>query len=351
MNIDKTKPVLLTGATGYLGGQVAKRLLEEGLKVHAPVRDPDDRNKTKYLDEIADKSPGSIRYFKADLLANGSYDAAMEGCELVIHTASPFTIATKNPQKDLIEPAVRGTENVMKSVQKIESVKRVVLTSSCAAIYGDAKDVVDDHGGTITEEQWNTTSSLKHNPYSYSKTLAEKKAWEMAGGHDRFDLVVINPSLILGPGLNPNATSETFKIMKQFGDGSMKMGAADIHIGMVDVRDVAEAHFRAGYTSSAKGRHICSAEDQSFLGIADMLRPKFGESYPLPKKNLPKWLVWLTGPMAGIPRKFVSTNVGYPWHADNSKIKDELDMSFRPVSEGVNQQFQQLIDNGAFSKS
>jgi nucleoside-diphosphate-sugar epimerase len=110
--IDKTKPVLVTGATGYVASWLVKRLLEEGLTVHAAVRNP-QKEKVAHLDDLAEKSPGSIRYFKSDLLEEGSYAEAMKGCELVFHTASPFITAVANPQKDLIEPAVKGTENVL----------------------------------------------------------------------------------------------------------------------------------------------------------------------------------------------------------------------------------------------
>lgn len=349
MNIDKLKPVLLTGATGYLAGRIAEKLLREGFTIHAPIRNPDSKDKTKYLDELVRNSKGSIKYFKADLLDQGSYDEAMEGCELVIHTASPFTIQTKNPQKDLVDPALKGTENVLKSVNRTGSVKRVVLTSSCASIYGDSKDLLEYPNNILTEEQWNTTSSLKNNPYSYSKVLAEKKAWEINKTQSRWDLVVINPSFILGPGINPFGTSESFNIVKQMGDGSMKMGAANIAIGCVDVRDVAEAHYRAGFTPSAKGRHIVSAENQTFLGIAQTLQEKYS-SYPLPQKNLPKWLIWLMGPLGGIPRNFISNNVDYPWKADNSKGIKELGLKYRPIHETMNEFFGQLVDHGVFDK-
>jgi nucleoside-diphosphate-sugar epimerase len=350
MHIDKSKPVLLTGATGYVAGWVAKKLLEEGITIHAPIRNPEDKNKTKYLDELAQNLPGTIKYFKADLLTPGSYDEAMKGCEMVIHTASPFSLNTKDPQKDLVDPALKGTENVLSSANKTESVKRVVLTSSCASIYGDARDLLDYPNQTMTEEHWNVTSSLKKSPYSYSKVLAEKKAWEMCEGQKRWDLVTVNPSFVLGPGVNPNATSESFNVVKQIGDGTMKMGAANFNIGCVDVRDVAEAHYRAGFDPEAKGRYITSAENLSFLGLADMLRPKYGDKYPLPKKNMPKWFLSLIAPMVGITRQYVKDNVGFPWKADNSKIKKELSMEFRPISGTINEFFQQLIDNKAFDK-
>lgn len=214
----------------------------------------------------------------------GSYKGAMEGCELVYHTASPFTLEVKNPQKELIEPAVLGTENVLNSANEVASVKRVVLTSSCAAIYTDAIDSVNAPGGKLTEAVWNTTASLDYQPYSYSKTLAEKKAWEIAKSQTQWDLVAMNPPGIFGPPLNPhNTTSESMNILKMLGGGDMKMGAPKMGIGIVDVRDVAEAHYKAGFTPNASGRYITSAHNSDFLEMGTVLLPKYGGKFPLPK--------------------------------------------------------------------
>jgi nucleoside-diphosphate-sugar epimerase len=349
MNIDKSKPVMITGATGYLGGRIAEKFLSNGITVHAPVRDASNAKKTRHLQDLADKHKAKIKFFSADLLTPGSYTEAMQGCELVVHAASPFMNQFKDAQKELVEPALKGTENVLTSVNNTPSVKRVVLTSSCAAIYGDAKDLLDYPSHTITEDIWNTTSSLKKSPYSYSKTLAEKKAWEMVEAQSRWDLVVINPSLIVGPGIKVHQGSESYKLMKQMGDGTMKMGGPDLSIGCVDVRDVAEAHYRAAFTPQAEGRHICSAENSNFLTIASYLQEEHS-NYPLPKRSLPKWLMWLMGPMSGVTRQFVKDNMGYPWKADNSKIKKELGMEFRPISKSVNEMFSQMIEAGVLPK-
>lgn len=348
--IDTSKPVMITGATGYVAGHIVKKLLEEGLTVHAPVRDPQNKEKLKYLDAIADKTPGAIQYFKADLLENGSYDEAMQGCELVFHTASPFINSVKNPQKQLVEPALEGTRNVLGSANRTESVKRVVLTSSCAAIVGDTMDLLDLPNGTATEETWNTTSTVKHIPYSYSKTVAEREAWKICEAQDRWDLVTINPTFILGPGINPVATSESFNFMKQLGDGTMKGGAPGMEIGVVDVQDVALAHYKAGFTPEAKGRHIVSVKSLTFLQMATILRNHFGDAYPFPKKELPKFLVWLVGPFVGIGRKMVSRTFGYPWKVDNSKSKRELGMSYNSPEAFIVDHFQQLVDHGVFAK-
>ena len=350
LQIDKSKPVMVTGATGYVAGRLIERLLEEGLTVHGAVRDPENINKLQYLNELADKSTGSIKYFRSDLLEEGSYLEAMKGCQVVFHTASPFIVQVKDPQRDLVDPAVKGTANVLGSVNKTESVKRVVLTSSCASIYGVNRDILSYPNQVMTEAQWNKSSSLTHNPYSYSKVQAEKTAWEISKEQNRWDLVVINPSFVLGPGINPYGTSESFNIMKQFGDGTTKMGVPKVGMSCVDVRDVAEAHFRAAFTPGAKGRHIVSSESFNFLSLAQLLHEKFGRDYPLPKSSLPKWLVWLVGPMVGFSRQYVRDNVNIECPADNSKSKNELGMEYIPIKRSINEFFQQVINSGAFNK-
>lgn len=182
--------VMVTGATGYVAGWIVKGLLEAGHKVHAPVRDPDNQEKLAHLNAIAEATTGSIEFFKADLLEAGSYKEAMAGCSIVIHTASPFTLKVNDPQKELIDPAVMGTRNVLEAANQTQSITRVVLTSSCAAIYGDAADCALAPNGTLTEDIWNTTASLEYQPYAYSKTLAEKEAWKIAGAQSQWDLVV-----------------------------------------------------------------------------------------------------------------------------------------------------------------
>ena len=353
MNIDKSKPVLVTGATGFVAGWLVKKLLEEGVTVHAAVRNPDKKEKTQHLDKIAESTPGSIKYFKSDLLQDGSYSEAMDGCELVFHTASPFTNDFKDAQKELIEPAVHGTRNVLEQANKTESVKRVVVTSSCAAIYGDAVDCEQYPNGEITEEHWNTTSSMTHNAYSLSKTMAEKEAWKMAKQQNRWDLVTINPSFVLGPFLNPKfTTSESFNIMKQMGDGTFKQGAPKMGVGVVDVRDLAVAHYQAGFVPEAEGRHIASGHNSTFYDLGMTLNDKFGSDYPLPKKVAPKWLIMLFGPMMNkaLTRKFIRANINHKFKANNSKSRAKLGMSYRPLKETMEDSFQALIDAETFKK-
>src|SRR3954447_956907 len=127
--VDTSVPVLVTGATGYVAGWIVKGLLDAGVTVHAAVRDPQNTGKVQHLLDLADRSPGALRLFAADLLRDGSYTEAMQGCGIVLHTASPFTTRVKDPLRELIDPAVQGTRTVLESADAVPSVTRVVLTS------------------------------------------------------------------------------------------------------------------------------------------------------------------------------------------------------------------------------
>lgn len=347
--VDLTQPVLVTGATGYVAGWIVKELLDRGFTVHAAVRDPSNATKLRHLHHLADKSPGTIRFFAADLLQPGSYDNAAAGCGVVFHTASPFTSRVQDPQTQLIAPAVEGTRNVLATVNRMASVQRVVLTSSCAAMYTDAKDCEAAPGGKLTEDVWNTTASLDYQPYSYSKLLAEREAWRLADGQDRWQLVAINPSLVIGPALNTAPTSASFGIVKTLGDGTLRFGAPRVGMGVVDVRDVARAHLAAAERHDADGRYLVSAHDTDLLEMSRALHDTYGADYPLPSRPLPKPLLWLLSPVfTGLSRRFVSNNVNVPFRADTTKGKRDLGLTYRPLAESMCDMFASMIAAGAF---
>ena len=346
--INPTAPVLVTGASGYIASWLVKYLLESGHTVHGTVRDPSKKAGLEHLHALAAKHGDRLKLFKADLLAQGSYDAPMQGCELVMHTASPFVIqGIKDPQEELVRPAVEGTRNVLESANRTPSVKRVVLTSSVASIFGDNIDALKVPNGTFTEEHWNTTSSLDHQPYSYSKVAAEKEAWAIQKKQSRWDLVTINPAFVLGPSLTKASASTSLVFIRQISNGTMYPAAPDIWFGVVDVRDVALAHIKAGFTPAAKGRHITSAANANVLQMGKILRAKFGDKYRFPRFQAPKLLIWLIAPYAGgLTRKFVSSNVGYRMGVDNSKSRKELGMEYRSLQQTLADHFQQVLDDG-----
>ena len=338
---DKSQKFLVTGGSGYLASWIIKLLLDEGFSVNTTVRDPEETQKIAYLKAL-DKN-NKLTFFKADLLDIGSFKDSMRNCSFVIHTASPFFITCKDPEKELINPAKIGTRNVLQSVNETSSVKRVVLTSSVAAMFSDNVEIGNI---AINENNWNKRSSADHNPYNYSKTLAEKEAWSIAEAQNKWDLVVINPGIIFGPSLSRRRDSLSIKTMIEFGNGRYRLGVPNLFMGIVDVRDVAKAHIKACFNPEAKGRHVVVGVSASFVEIAKVLKKKFKNRYPFPLVTTPKFIFWLVSPFFGITRKYVVKNVGYPFNFDNSYSIKDLNMSYRSFEETIIDHFQQIIDDG-----
>lgn len=343
--------VLVTGASGYIAGWIVKYLLEEGHTVHATVRDPNRIASVGHLLDIAEGAPGKLKLFRANLLEAGSFDEAMAGCDVVMHTASPFVLdGYSDAHEALVRPAVEGTRHVLEAAKRCHTVKRVVLTSSVAAVFGDNVDFVRSGKAALSDEDWNTTSSVDHNPYQYSKLAAEREAWTIAATQSQWDLVTINPAMVYGPSLTKGSQSGSIDTLLQMGDGRLRTGVPDLSYGVVDVREVARAHLLAAFTPEAKGRYLLVAQDLTMLGIARILRAKWGRQYPFPSMQVPKLMVWLVGPLMGpVTRDFVSRNIGYPLKFDNSRSR-ALGVQYRPVDQTFTEHFQQVIDDGLLKR-
>ena len=339
-------PVLVTGGNGYIASWLIKRLLELGVDVHATVRNTRDPAKIDHLRAAARGRPGTLSLFDADLMEAGGFDRAMAGCRLVFHTASPLIVRdVVDPVRDLVEPAVGGTRHVLEAVNRTPSVRRVVLTSSIVAVYGDAADLKGIGADRFDESHWNTTSNAHHQPYSYSKTLAERLAWEIAGGQNRWDLVAVNPGLVLGPGLSRHTSAEGVLVMRDFGNGYYRFGAPELEFAIVDVRDVAEGHLRAGLLPEARGRHILVSETLSLMDIASILRDHFGDGYPFPRQTVSKAVALMLAPRRQIPQAVARRNIGYPLRFDNRHAREALAMTFRPAADSIVDHFRQLLDD------
>ena len=346
-DINNNSPILVTGATGYIAGWIIKDLLEQGHTVHATVRSPEKKQTYQHLTRIAEQSLGELKVFAADLLKDQSFDEAMQNCEIVIHTASPFVVTNfKDAYEDLVKPAVQGTRNVLNSANRIKSVKKVILTSSIASTYGDAVEIEKTNKGYFDEDDWNTTSSVNHQPYPYSKVAAEREAWKMQSEQSRWQLVCINPALVMGPSLTPNSKSGSIEVLQQFGTGMTLIGVPPMWMGFVDVRDVAQAHLKAAFNPHARGRYIICAETLSLMEIGNILKKHFGKKYPFPKLILPKAMVSLVGPLLGYTKKYIQLNMGYPIYFNHQRSIDELHLNYIPMQQSLTEHFQQLIDDG-----
>ncbi|HEX2403930.1 MAG TPA: SDR family oxidoreductase, partial [Acidimicrobiia bacterium] len=326
-------PVLVTGASGFIGSHIVQQLLEGGYRVRGTVRDPVKARADGHLTSLSGAAE-RLELTGADLLTPGAFDDAVRDCEYVIHTASPYAINVADPQVDLVDPAVRGTISVLESCRDSHTMRRVVLTSSVAAITDRAD------GRVYTEREWNTRSSLTRNPYYYSKTLAEQAAWQfMEARRPRFDLVAINPFFVIGPSLVPGInTSHTSLI--GLTDGQIPVVLA-LDWPLVDVRDVARAHILAIEKPAAAGRYIVAAETRTVRQVVDLLRTHgWGARYKLPSIGLDNAVgVALARLAVGFQpsgtRDYMRSHLGGKMRFDNSKARRELGIEFRDVDQTI----------------
>ncbi|KAL1837504.1 hypothetical protein VTK73DRAFT_4674 [Phialemonium thermophilum] len=341
--MDKSKPCLVTGGSGYIGLHVVSQLLDAGYTVHATVRDLQNDKKVAPLRDLRAR-PGQLQLFEADLLRPGSFAQAMKGCSVVFHVASPFPWLPKirDGQKECVEPAVQGTKNVLDSVNLEDSVKRVVLTSSMGAVYGDYVDARQMDGNVLHERYWNTTSSVTHNPYAYSKVLAEKEAWAAAAAQSRWDLVVLCPGLVLGPSLSPSSASGSLNLLDDVLRGRHFLGVPPLSFFIVDVRDVAVAHIRATERPQAHGRYlVLPTVMTSIVDISRFLRTIYeGPSWWLPTWQLPKFLLMIMGPRVGLSRKWIGANMGIEFTSDNSRSVRELGIDYTRLEQTLKDHYE-----------
>jgi nucleoside-diphosphate-sugar epimerase len=265
--------VLVTGGSGYLATQLIAALLRAGRPVRTTVRsttasEPGLRAAVRR----GGADDAGLELVAADLTADDDWKAAMAGCDEVHHVASPLPYVQPKDPDDLIIPAREGTLRVLRAARDAGA-RRVVLTSSFAAIGYTPKP-----GAEFTEDDWTDPDTPGLAPYPRSKAVAERAAWDLME-HDGGDteLVVVNPTFILGPTLTADLRS-SLQLIKAMLDGTMTV-APRARFGLADVRDVADLHIRAMAAPAAAGQRFLAVADgptTSYLEVADVLRRRLG---------------------------------------------------------------------------
>ncbi|KAF7814498.1 cinnamoyl-CoA reductase 1-like [Senna tora] len=308
--------ICVTGAGGFIASWIVKLLLERGYTVRGTVRNPDD-SKNAHLREL-EGAEERLTLHKVDLLDLDSVKSVINGCDGVIHTASPVT---DNPE-EMVEPAVNGAKNVIIAAAEAK-VRRVVFTSSIGAVYMDPNRSIDV---VVDESCWSDLEYCKNtkNWYCYGKAVAEKAAWDEAKERG-VDLVVVNPVLVLGPLLQSNINASTIHILKYLtGSAKTYVNATQAY---VHVRDVALAHILVYETPSASGRYIC-AESSLHRGDLIEILAKYFPEYPVPTKCSDE-----KNPRAK------------PYTFSNQKLKD-LGLEFTPVKQCLYDTVKSLQEKG-----
>jgi len=328
--------VLVTGATGYIGLHCIHQLLNQGYSVNGSVRSPDRK------DEIIDALKGHntstehLNIYTMNLTEDAGWDEGMAGCDYLLHVASPISLE-RTDEDYFVKPAIDGVNRAL-SFAKKHGVKKVVLTSSVAAIFDtmEKKDIYD-------ESDWSDPDNPHISAYSKSKTLAERAAWDFLKRENYpFELAVINPALVVGASISGDI-GESNKAVAMVAGGKMPV-AVPLMFGYVDVRDVAAAHVLAMQTPASNGERFALVEkDLWYKDVAKILRDNgFSKA---PTFGVP---VWLAKILANFNKELKLTlpYLGRKRSIKNTKAKEILGWNPRPAEESIIDIANQMQDLG-----
>ncbi|GGD75367.1 aldehyde reductase [Emticicia aquatilis] len=331
-NSANNKLVLVTGGTGFVAIECIKQLLEKGYQVRTTLRS------LKRKDEIIEslKASGILTFYnltfiETDLLTDKNWDKAVEGCDYVLHVASPIHLEIPKDENEMIKPAVEGTLRVLKAARDA-GVKRVVMTSNFGAVgYSHA-----DKSKVITEENWTNPNEKGLSAYNKSKVMAEKAAWEFIKNEGRdLQLSVINPVGIFGPAYSAKLSSG-FELLKKILDGSMK-AIPNITISIVDVRDLADLHIKAMTNEAANAQRFLALSDgvMTLPDIAIFFKKQLGEQgNKISTKRLPDWVVKIAALFNSQAKALVPMLSKYR-DSSNEKARKVLDWQPRSKEEAL----------------
>jgi dihydroflavonol-4-reductase len=323
------KTVLVTGGSGFLGGWCVVELLRRGYGVRTTVRDMSREPEVRARTESEVSAGDRLTVLAADLLGDEGWDEAVQGCDYVLHVASPFPPRQPKDPDELIVPAREGTLRVLKAALDA-GVGRVVVTSSIAAVGGST----NHSSAPLTEADWTDSDHPKLTPYTRSKTIAERAAWDFVEQRGEVEkLAVVNPGAILGPVLSDDR-SYSLELIERLLKGMP--GAPRIGFSIVDVRDVADLHIKAMTAPGAGGeRFIAVARFQWLSEVAAVLRDRLGpDAAKVPKRNVSDLVVRAMGIFDSGVRS-VAGQLGRKVEMSSAKAEAQLGWSPRPVEDTV----------------
>ncbi|KAJ4725517.1 putative Cinnamoyl-CoA reductase [Melia azedarach] len=316
--------VCVTGGSGCIGSWLVHLLLDRGYTVHTTVKNLNDEKETAHLKAL-EGADTRLRLFQIELLDYDTIVTAINGCVGVFHLASPCIVdKVQDPQKQLLDPAIKGTVNVLTAAKAV-GVKRVVVTSSISAITPSPTWPADK---VKAEDCWTDVDYCKQKElwYPLSKTLAEKAAWEFAK-ENGLDVVVVNPGTVMGPVIPPTLNASMLVLVRLL-EGCTET-YENFFMGSVHFKDVALAHILVYENPSASGRHLC-VEAISHYG--DFVA-KVAELYP----------------EYNIPRLLKDTQPGLLRAKDGAKKLMDLGMQFIPMEQIIKDAVESLKSKGLIS--
>ena len=281
--------VLVTGASGFIAEHCIIELLKNGYSVKGSLRSMNREQEVR--DAVKTETDDTkLEFCKLDLLEDDGWEDAMWDCDYLMHVASPFVIEDPKDENELIKPAKEGTLRALNAAKKA-GIKRVVLTSSVAAVNSHMMSGTSDH------TTWTDINSKYVTPYQKSKTIAEKAAWDFYNNQDnnnKMELAVINPGGVMGPQLGNDLGGAATQIVSQLISGKFPMIPA-LSFPFIDVRDVAILHLKAMTTPDADGKRFIAAHSKPtwMYEVAEVLSAAGYEKIKL--KKAPSFMLKLIG--------------------------------------------------------
>ena len=262
------KIILVTGGSGFVGVHTILQLLQRGFDVRTTIRSLAKKDVViNALKDSGIEDVSRLTFVEADLTSDAGWEDAMKDVTYVLHVASPFPAKEPSDENELIIPARDGALRVLKAA-KIAGVKRVVLTSSFAAVGYSINP--KDH--IFTEEDW-TDVNVPLPAYIKSKTVAEKAAWDFVENNSGLELTVINPVGIFGPAIGGISSASLDIAVSGILNGTTSQ-SPNFTMGIVDVRDVAAIHILAMEHPKAGGARFIACADgvMSFYDVAELFK-------------------------------------------------------------------------------
>ena len=341
----ETQTVLVTGGSGYLGGWCLVELLRRGYRVRTTVRELGREPEVRAAIETQVDPDDRLTVLAADLEDDAGWSQAVEGCEYVLHVASPFPPVQPKDPDELIVPAREGTLRVLGAALDAGA-RRIVVTSSVAAVTGGDKPA----SGPLTEQNWSDPGNPNLSPYACSKTVAERAAWDfMAERGATGKLATVNPGAIIGPLLSEDR-SYSLQAIERLLRGMP--GVPRIGFSFVDVRDVADLEIRAMTDPAAGGERFIAVERFIWMAeVAAVLRERLGEdAAKVPTRSVPNLLVRAMAIFdPGI--RSVTGQLGKRTELSSEKARARLGWSPRPAEETVAECGRSLLDAGVVGAS
>lgn len=323
--------ILVTGGSGFIAGHVILHLVEAGHEVRATLRSTRREEETRQkLRSAGLPIDAPVTFVAADLLNDAGWADAMRGIDVVLHVASPIVTDVSN-EAEVVRPAREGTLRVLRAARDA-GVRRVVVTSAFHAVgFGHRRD-----RGPFTEEDWSVIDSPGVDVYGRSKILAERAAWDFVAREGRgLELVTLLPVAVMGPALG--TVSGGNHLLQSMLDGSMP-GYPNMHVPIVDVRDVAAAHVRAATLLAAAGQRILVATGETAVPMREIgaiLREHLGDAArKVPRRTIPDVVVRLAARFNAEFRP-VAHDLHFAKEVSTEKMRRVLDVQPRPAREAI----------------